>query len=140
MIVFLWRTRYIQQTKKSDSYVKKCIRNNILFKILYWLLLQAGVCRFDPTTVIWSIDGEEKDKIILDNVKHIWIDMQRDIPPELLPVIGERSSVCRSAQPGQPGQPCSSKVLWSSDLRQIWGTLPYWLCNCARMLLAPLIW
>ena len=28
--------------------------------------------------------------------------MQRDIPPELLPVIGERSSVCRSAQPGQP--------------------------------------
>ena len=33
----------------------------------------------------------------MDNVKHIWIDMQRDIPPELLPVIGERSSICQPA-------------------------------------------
>ena len=40
----------------------------------------------------------------MDNVKHIWIDMQRDIPPELLPVIGERSSVCRSLS-----QPANNK-------------------------------
>ena len=40
--------------------------------------------------------------------------MQRDIPPELLPVIGERSSVCQPANnkntPGPPHPPPETEI------------------------------
>ena len=68
---------------------------------------QEGICKLETDTVTWSVDGEEKYVIRLDNVKHIWIEMQRDIPPCLLPVIGERSD-CRSPVKDGPPNKLSS--------------------------------